>query len=447
LTGNEFSFTRPFDGVFPTFLNTAYITVDPQSITGNVDPASEQVSARTMFFAMSWPLLVVIVLILVVGGWYLRRWWHRRRATSGPGSWGDGDGGTPPGRQAGPNGGRSVSVPPAAEPRQGAGVVTRVRALAAVALGAGLIVLPSATAAQAASDGTLTFLPGNGVAGVALYSVTSGPCPKEATNMVGYVYGKGFPAAGGVALSNQTAVIGHDGPFGIPLRDNMLNIAKEYGVKTLSGPYQVVMKCIDTFNLTTFAQFTGTLTFDNPNHFTAPVPAKAPAAGVPMGYLAQVFPAYKQALIAQNTNGSGEAAPPTSPKASGQAAAPQALAGEQQADQGSGHAAVGANLGWLVAGGIAAALLAFAGAALIRQRSAVPAASPAGGAKVGAKPAVSWPEERPATEGKAKPLPGPRSPAAGVKGKPANGTAKTKTRDGAGAGAGGGDNSGATKNG
>jgi hypothetical protein len=389
LPGNQFSFTRPVDNVFPTFLNTAFITVDPESITGNVDPALAQVSAKTMFFALSWPGLVVIVLLVGVGGWFLWRWWRKRRAArSGPGGWGDGGAGTPTGDEPGPDTGRADGPQqPTRTPVQGAGLARRVGGLAVALLAAALAVVPTASPAHA-DGGALTFIPGDGTAGTPIYTVTSGPCPKTATYMVGYVYGKGLPATGAVALSKQSSVINYDGSFGIELRDNMLNIAQEFGA-TLQGPYKIAMQCTDPLGTKLFAEFTGTITFDTPSHFTGKVPTKAPVAGVPLGYLAVVFPEAKKQLAAQVQSESGSA--PSASAKSGSSASPStgvppsAAAASSQAATRSNATS---NLGWYVVGGIVAVVVALAGAGLTSQRRSAPAAV------TQKSKTVPWPDEQ-----------------------------------------------------
>src|SRR5215470_848182 len=62
LPDNSFTFTVAVTKVWPVFLLQASITVDPLSVTGNVDPALSQASAHSWFWAVSWPLLVLIIL-------------------------------------------------------------------------------------------------------------------------------------------------------------------------------------------------------------------------------------------------------------------------------------------------------------------------------------------------------------------------------------------------
>ncbi|WP_143448693.1 hypothetical protein [Kineosporia sp. A_224] len=184
------------------------------------------------------------------------------------------------------------------------GVVRRrpARTAAALALtvtGLALAGLGTGAAPASAADGGLTFVPGKATIGTPIYAVTSAGCPKEATNVVGYIFGQGFPKAGKIVVPNQDAPVRHDGSFGVALQDNLRNFAKEEGIKRLSGPYRVEVRCSDQFLTKTSATFSGTVTVTDGENFTAPVPKKPPVAGVPDLMLAQVFPAYAAAVKAQ----------------------------------------------------------------------------------------------------------------------------------------------------
>lgn len=399
LPGSEITFTEPVKGVIPTFFNTAHITIDPVSVTGNIDPATAQVTGSSRFTALSWPGLAALLLLLLVGLRYLVRW-RRRRNASGPAGWNDG-GTRPPGPA--PDGG----APPRERDPVGTAYRTasagRRRTVLAGLLGGGLALLAVAgplAGPAAAADGSLTFLPGKGTAATPIYAVTSGPCPKQGTNIVGYMYGSGFPKEGAVVMANQDAPVRHDGAFGFGLRDNLQSIAAEVGA-TLQGDYRIVVKCIDALNLTTYSQFTGTISFSSPTSFSAPVPAKPPVAGVPPGYLALVFPQFKtvvaqdfaaaqadnQDALAQKSAGPTAAAGPTKAPPTGTAAA------QAGADQRSGGNPI-KGLGWSPLGVLA--LLAVVAAALYlwTRRPAGATAGPAGAAgKDETRSKVLWPDD------------------------------------------------------
>jgi hypothetical protein len=286
LPGNEFSFATPVEKVLPTFVDTAHVTIDPLSVSGNVDPAMAQATAKARFVAVPWLVVAALLVLLGVGA---RWWWRRRRAR----------------RAAVPV---TPPAPAAAAPAAGVaptGAALSVAIALALALpgalafaGAGAVLAPSA--AHAATGGTLTFIPGRGAPTTPMYAVTSGACPAEATNVVGLLYGKGLPADGVVAVTNGTATqAAHEGAFGIPPTDTFFAIAEQAGLKRLEGAYRLVLRCIDNLDTHTYATFTGTVTFDAKGAaYTAPVPAKPPVDGVPVGYLALVFPQYKAAVEA-----------------------------------------------------------------------------------------------------------------------------------------------------
>jgi hypothetical protein len=380
LPGNEIDVSWPVDDVVPTFLNTAHVTVDPVSVTGNVDPALAQVSGEMPFTAVSWPAVGASALVAAGGLLVLvRRRRRRRPADLPPGR----DGGSAVGWADGPGDG------PPAMSRRPTGVARPVRLLVVAALGAAAVVAPATTAG--AVDGTLTFVPGKGTVGTPIYAVTSAPCPTQATNVLGTLYGKGMPAQGKVVVPNQDAPVRHDGSFGVGLQDNLRNFAREEGIKELDGPYRLELACIDQFGTKTFATFSGAITFDQPTAFTAPVPTKPPVDGVPTGYLALVFPAYQRAVEAEAEARTAElaASAPVTPDAaaSAPAAAPATLAvapGAASTVTRPGPAlGIGVSLILVVAGGLAAAVWLWT-------RSGAGPATPQGRART----PVTWPDDR-----------------------------------------------------
>jgi hypothetical protein len=340
LPGAEVTLTQPVKGVIGTLFNTVRLTIDPQSVSGNVDPAVAQVSATSRMTAVSWlPVGVAVFLLVLVVAAVLRFLRRSRPVPRNP--WGPG-GGNP---AIGSDGG---TPPPALGERPRAGIARRVATAAAALVAGVLVALVPGAGPAAAADGTLTFLPGKGAAATPMYAVTSGGCPKEGTNIIGFMYGSGMPKEGAVIMSNQTAPVRHDGAFGFGLRDNLQSIAAEVGA-TLKGRYKLVIQCTDQFGLEVFASFTGTVTFTDSKSFTAPVPTKPPLGqGVPPGYLALVFPEYKeivkqdfaaaqadnQEALAQKASGT---ASPAAQAAGQPAAAPAAAA--------SGRGPLG-ELGW-----------------------------------------------------------------------------------------------------
>jgi hypothetical protein len=190
---------------------------------------------------------------------------------------------------------------------------------------AGLMLLGGGTA-QAAGGG-LTFIPGKGMDISPMYTVTSAPCPKTATNVVGRIFGKGFDSKGLVVIQNSDAAIRHDVAFGVPLQDTIAGFAQTAGVK-LKGKYKIEVQCVNELATKVFATFTGTINFSDATHFTGPTPKIPPAEGVPTGFLAQVFPEFKagnppkaQASGGAKPSASGPAAPVDGSAAAASAAA------------------------------------------------------------------------------------------------------------------------------
>ncbi len=66
-------------GVYPEFLMTAKVSVDPTVVTGQLDQGLTTYSAQVSFWSVPWILLIIVILLvlLAVGIWLLRR--RRRR--------------------------------------------------------------------------------------------------------------------------------------------------------------------------------------------------------------------------------------------------------------------------------------------------------------------------------------------------------------------------------
>ena len=373
LPGNEFSFSTPVEKVLPTFVDTAHVTIDPVSVSGNVDPAMAQATAKARFVAVPW---LVVAVLLALAGIGVRWWWRRRRAR----------------RAAAPA--APVVPSPAASPATATPTGAALSVAIALALslpgapvlaGASAVLAPSAAHA-ATGGGSLTFIPGKGDPTTPMYAVTSGACPAEATNVVGLLYGKGLPAGGVVAVTNGTATqAAHEGSFGIPPTDTFFAIAEQAGLKRLEGPYRLVLRCIDNLDTHTYATFTGTVTFDaKGSAYTAPVPHKPPADGVPVGYLALVFPEYKAAVEADVKQAAQDQKDTEAARKAG--LLPGGSPAPTADDGGSVPGFVRSPLGWFGAAVLVLAVLGAGGWAWTRMPRR--AGAGAGGAR------VHWPDER-----------------------------------------------------
>jgi hypothetical protein len=298
LPQNSFTFSVKALGLKPVGYFTALVTVDPQSVTGNVDPVLQQANAQQSFTGLSAGVMTLAGAVALGLGWVV----IRRRLQAGDGF--------------GP-------------------LLARVRRRRRTAAGAAAAILPllllaamatGQPAAQAA-DGSMTFIPATGQDISPMYAVTSGACPAEATNIVAQLTGPGFPAAGITVVSNTRAGVRHDGGFGVPLQNAMHNFAAMNGV-SLHGAYTMRLRCIDHLAQHSYATYQGVITFSDPNHYSAPSPKEPPAYGVPVPLLLAAFPGLAASAAAAPPLGADAGA--ATPGASGQSelTAPSAQNGQ-----------------------------------------------------------------------------------------------------------------------
>ena len=161
-------------------------------------------------------------------------------------------------------------------------VVALLAAFLVVALPAG-----AATAAAAPPQpptiGGLTIDPTTGVATASITVTTSAPCP-QGTNLLGKIYGHGFPADGQNTVPNSRTSIYDKAPSGgyrVPFQDTIEDFLKlQPGNPTLQGTYTVAIQCRNAFGAP-FSQFVGTLAFASPTSFTAQPPKTYPAPPAP----------------------------------------------------------------------------------------------------------------------------------------------------------------------
>jgi hypothetical protein len=132
----------------------------------------------------------------------------------------------------------------------------------------------SAAPSPAAAVTTLSFTPATGSDVTPMYLITPKPCPTPATNVLVMAVGHGFPAGGQVVVSNSTSGVSHDAPFILPLQDTFEGFASINGT-TLQGSYVLTMRCSNRLGSKTYATWTGTVSFSDATHYTAPAPAKS----------------------------------------------------------------------------------------------------------------------------------------------------------------------------
>jgi hypothetical protein len=155
---------------------------------------------------------------------------------------------------------------------------TAVSRATAVLIAAGLSGIAAAAlagpATAAAAPAALTFLPAKGLASTPMTMVIPAACPAAGSNVVAKAFGHGFPAQGQTVVTNSTAGVSHNAPFALPLQDTFTGFAADNGTK-LSGAYLVTLRCISRLGNKTYASYTGTITFSDSSHFTAPAPSDA----------------------------------------------------------------------------------------------------------------------------------------------------------------------------
>jgi len=103
--------------------------------------------------------------------------------------------------------------------------------------------------------------------------VTSGGCPKPATNIVGFGYGVGFPKEGAVVISNNGPV-SNEGGFTAAMVDSMKNImALQPDPRGLKGTYKFVVRCIvSEFPDKSYGEYIAAIRFDKPDHWVRVAP-------------------------------------------------------------------------------------------------------------------------------------------------------------------------------
>jgi hypothetical protein len=254
LPGGELAVHQVFHGVFGVGPMQAKVTLHPKRITDDGGRALPDVEASVAFNAWPWLLILVaiglLLLVFGLGGWFLRRK-----------------------RKSRPQFAEASPAPDA--PREG----VLVRGLLAVAF-LGLVSLagaPPATASDTPSAPVwqAKVSPRVGIANSPVSVTTTGGCPATASNVVGLVYGAGFPKEGGVAIANGDAGVRHDGPFTLPLAASMTNLmAMQDHPTTLHGVYRIVVSCIEPGSpLVSLGKFIVAIKFDKPDlwHVQAPL--------------------------------------------------------------------------------------------------------------------------------------------------------------------------------
>jgi len=144
-----------------------------------------------------------------------------------------------------------------------------------------------AVAAVAAPSGRLLIEPATGTDTTPMLVTTSGPCPRPATNILGRVYGPGFPLGTNI-IGNTATGVSNTGPFLQPLSATLGSIAADQSPPVeLHGTYTFVVICRMPLFPNSYADFRGSIAFVSPHRYVltakqAPVPRLVSAGpGVP----------------------------------------------------------------------------------------------------------------------------------------------------------------------
>ena len=243
----------------------ASVTVTPMAVTQ--DSVGGLVATTSSVTISAWPGLLLgeilaVLLLLLIGGFLSARFRRTRR--------------------------RRRDLEP---PRESARVPALLRT--GLAVGAGLFVAVGLgpVAAAEADDPQVwkaTVEPKEGIANSPLTIRTSGGCPPPATNVIGNVFGQGFPEEGGVAIGNTEAGVRGDGPFEEPIGESLINLLASQGHGgQLSGVYRLVLSCIEAGSPidASFGDYVVRVKFDTPDHWRALPPVSqepGPNALVPV---------------------------------------------------------------------------------------------------------------------------------------------------------------------
>ena len=82
LPGQQLTFSTQVGGVFPSFVTTGRVTIDPSALPGDIDPKASSVSDSASAAAVPWALLLLILLLGGLTFEFIRR--RRRPAAPAP---------------------------------------------------------------------------------------------------------------------------------------------------------------------------------------------------------------------------------------------------------------------------------------------------------------------------------------------------------------------------
>lgn len=164
----------------------------------------------------------------------------------------------------------------------------RKRIVSALMLGAGLVVgagpafagpIPGAPPSAPANPPTWqATVDAAGTDQDAPNITTSGACPAPARNLVGRIFGAGFPSSGMNVIGNSSAGISMEGPFKAGLQQSLRDTRNELPTYTpYSGVYSIVLSCIvPAYPNVPYGNYTVKIDFADAQHWKAlPPPSSA----------------------------------------------------------------------------------------------------------------------------------------------------------------------------
>jgi hypothetical protein len=149
----------------------------------------------------------------------------------------------------------------------------------AVGLAVGAAVVATAVGARGAEIGTLTFAPTAGPDTASITVSTSAGCPAAADAYLARAFGHGFPTAGQVVTGNTDAGLSHTTGFDAHFGQTMKDYAADNNT-TLEGTYNVTVSCINSFDLTSLGDFTGSMVFSDATHWVSAGASGSPSPTV-----------------------------------------------------------------------------------------------------------------------------------------------------------------------
>jgi hypothetical protein len=256
--------------VFGTGPMKARVTLHGVPVDTALKDKKVDVTKTLGFSAWPWLLILIavgLILLFGTGGWFERRRRKQRKA------------------RLEAERAEQAAVQASAKHRM---VVRIVGSAAALGLGLIGIVGLTGTPATAAQGDTwqATISKKAGATIEAFDILTSGGCPKPATNVVGFAYGAGFPKAGAIVVSNIDGPVSDESGMDIALVDNMPNImATQPAPTALHGVYKFVIRCIKAeWPDRSYGEYVASIKFTDPGHWKAMPPLttkKGPVVQIP----------------------------------------------------------------------------------------------------------------------------------------------------------------------